>query len=137
MCTNFGCLQSWRYCNSCPEVFSRTGSARIWRKWAGYCHLAALAGVMTLDMAVVCDLVRRSICPGSVTLSTLGCGGSTVCGTLNLVRRATGSYCSLVDVIFGANGTELFVWMNTLGSKSWGWTVAVQSIGCSTECRRV
>ena len=96
MCKNFGCLRSWRYCNSCPEVFSMTGSARIWRNWAGYCRLAAWDGVMTLAMAVVCDRVRQAIGLRSVALYTIGVGGSTVCGTLDLVRRATGSYCSLV-----------------------------------------
>ena len=124
MCANFGCLQSWRYCNSCPEVFSRTGSARIWRKWAGYCHLAALAGVMTLDMAVVCDLVRRSICPGSVTLSTLGCGGSTVCVTFDLVRCAMGSSFYWVYGTLCADRVDLGVGMNTIVSEAGGWTGA-------------
>ena len=71
---------------------------------AGYCLLAAWVGVITLAMAVVCEHVLREIGPRSIALSTLGGGGSTVCGTFNLVRRGTGSYCSLVDGIFGSDG---------------------------------
>ena len=88
-------------------------------------------------MAVVCDCVRWEIGPRSVSLSTLGGGGSTVCGTLDLVRRATGSYCSLVYGIFGPDGSALGVWMTTLGSKACGWKVAVRRIGRSTERRRL
>ena len=91
MCANFGCLQSWRYCNYSTEVLSRTGIVRLWRNWAGYCRLAAWVGVITLNVAVVCDRVRLAIGPRSVSLATLGGGGSTVCGNLELVRRATGS----------------------------------------------
>ena len=42
-------------------------------------------------MAAVCDLVHVTIGLMSVDLFTLGGGGSTVCGTLDRVRRATGS----------------------------------------------
>ena len=56
-----------------------------------------------------------------------------LCGTLDLVRRANGSYCSLVDIIFGANGASLGVCLTTFGSKAWGWTVAGRRIGRSTE----
>ena len=137
MCANFGCLRSWWYCNSCPEVLYRTGIARLWRKWAGYCSLDAWARVMTLDMAVFWDHVRRAIGPRSVVFSTLGGGGYTVCGTLYLVRDGTGSYCSLVDGNLGADGDVLGVWMTTLGIKAWGWKVSVRRIGSSTERRRV
>ena len=92
MCANFGCLWSWQYSKSFPEVFLRTGIARIWRNWAGYHRLATWDGVMTLAMEVVCDLLRRAIGLGSVALSTLGGGGSTVCITLDLVCPAMGSY---------------------------------------------
>ena len=71
---------------------------------------------MTLAMAVVCDRVRQAICLWSVAFSALGGGGSTVCGTLDLVHRATGSYCSLVDGTLGADGAALGIWMTTLGS---------------------
>ena len=71
---------------------------------------------MTLEMAVVCDQVRQTIGLRSVALYTLGGGGSMVCGTLELVRRATGSYCSVVDGTLGADGAALGVWMTTLGS---------------------
>ena len=91
MCANFGCLRSWRYCNDCLEVLSRTGISRLRRNWAGYCRLVAWAVVITLDVAVVCDYVRLAIGPRSVSLATLGGGGSTVCGTLDLVRCVTGS----------------------------------------------
>ena len=73
------------------EVSSRTGIVRLWRNWNGYRRLAAWAGVITLAVAVVCDRMSQAIGPRSVALSTLGGGGSTVCGTLDLVRRATGS----------------------------------------------
>ena len=116
MCENFGCLRSWWYCNICPEVSSRTGSARLWINWAGYRRLAAWARVMTLSTAVVCYQVRQAIGLMSIALSTLGGEGSTVCGTLDLVHRATGSYCSLVDGTLGADGAALGVWMTTLGS---------------------
>ena len=69
-------------------------------------------------MAVVCDRVLWSIVLSSVALSTLGGGGSTVCGTLDLLCCATSSYCSLVDGTIGADGDELGVWVITLGSKA-------------------
>ena len=100
----------------------RTGSSKLLRNWAGYCRLAAWDVVMALSMSGVCDLVRRSIGPRYVALSPLGGGGSMVCGTLGLVRRATGSYCSLVDVTLGADRATLGSWMITLGSKAWGCT---------------
>ena len=53
--------------------------------------MAAGAGVITLSVAVVCYRVRLEIGPGYVALDTLGGGRFTVCGTLDLVRRATGS----------------------------------------------
>ena len=71
---------------------------------------------MILAMEVVCDLVRQEIGCRYVAFSTLGGGGSTVCGTLDLVRCEMGSYCSLVDGTLGADGAELGVWMTTLGS---------------------
>ena len=46
---------------------------------------------VTLAVAVVCDLVSLEIGPMSVDLFTLGCGGTTVCGTMDLVCCATGS----------------------------------------------
>ena len=70
---------------------SRTGIARLLRNWSGYRCVDAWAGVITLAMAAVCDLVRLAIGPMSVDLFTLGGGWSTLCGTLDLVRRATGS----------------------------------------------
>ena len=79
---------------------------------------------MTLAMVVVCDRVRREIGPRYAVLSTLGGVGSTVCGTLDLVSRATGSYCSLVDGTLGDYRAELGVWMTTFGNKAWGWTVS-------------
>ena len=69
----------------------RTGIARLWRNWAGYCCLDAWGGVITLAMATVCDRVRLAIGAVSGNLLTLGGGWSTVCGTLDLVRRAIGS----------------------------------------------
>ena len=36
ICANFGCLRSWRYYRSCPEVLSRKGIARLWINCAGY-----------------------------------------------------------------------------------------------------
>ena len=90
MCANFGCLLSWRYCNSFHEVSSSTGIARLWRNWVGYCCLVAWAGVITLTMAAVFDRVHLAIGPVSGDFLTLGGGWSTVCGTLDLVRRATG-----------------------------------------------
>ena len=109
MCEKFGCLRSLRYCNICAEVLSRIGIAGLWRNWAGYCRLAACAGVMKLSMEVVCDSVNREIGPRSIALYTLGGGGYTVCGTLDLVHCATGSYYSLVDGNIGADGAELGV----------------------------
>ena len=47
-----------------------------------------------------------------------------LCGTLDLVRRATGSCCFLVAGTLGSDGSELGVWMTTLGSEAWSWTVA-------------
>ena len=91
MCKNCRCLRRWQYSRSFPDVSSRTGISRLWRKWAGYGRLDAWARVMTLAMEVVCDIVLRSIGPRYVSLSTLGGGGSTVCVTLDLVRRAMGS----------------------------------------------
>ena len=75
---------------------------------------------MTLAMSVVCDLVRRAIGPRSFALYTLGGGGSTVCGTLDLACHAMGSYFSLVDGALGVDGAELGVWMTTLGSEALG-----------------
>ena len=79
---------------------------------------------MTLAMELVCDLVRREIVPGSVALSNLGGGGSTVCVTLDLVRRTMASYFSRVDGTLGADKTALGIGMNILGSEAWGWTSA-------------
>ena len=70
---------------------------------------------MTFAMEVVCDLVRWAIGLGSIASPTLGGGGSTVCVTLDLVRRAMGSYFSRVDGTLGADGAELDVRMKTLG----------------------
>ena len=88
-------------------------------------------------MAVVCDRVRWTIGPRSVALSTIGGGGSTVCGTLDLMRRATGSHYSLVDGNLGDDGAVLGVCMTTLGNKAWGLTVSGRRIGHSTERCRV
>ena len=88
-------------------------------------------------MAVVCDCVSLAIGPRSVALETLGGDGFTVCGTLDLVRCATGSYFSLIDGIFGADGEALGFWMTTLGIKSWGWTLVGRRIGSSIERHRV
>ena len=89
--------------------------------------------VITLAVEVVCDLVRLAIGNISVDLFTLGGGGSTVCGTLDLVRRATGSYLSLVDGTFGVDGEALGFWTTNLGSKSWGWYLVGRRIGHSIE----
>ena len=78
---------------------------------------------MTLDVEVVCDLVRQEIGPGSVALSTLVGGGSTVCFILDLVRCAMGSSFSWLDGTIVADRATLDVWMDTLGSESGGWTV--------------
>ena len=86
-----------RYCNGLPEVLSRTGIARLWRNRAGYRRWAALAGVITLAMAAVCKRVCMAIGAVSGVLFTLGGGWSTVWGTLDLVRRATGSYWLVMD----------------------------------------
>ena len=123
MYKKFWCLRSWRYYKSCTEVSLRTGIYRLWINWDGYCHLAAWAGVMTLDMEVVCDLERQEIGLGSFALSTLGGGGSTVCITLDLVHLAMGSYFPWVDVTLGADGDALGIWINTLVREAWGWTV--------------
>ena len=77
---------------------------------------------MKLAMEVVCDLVRRAIGPGYVDLSTLVCGGSTVCVTLELVRCEMGSSFSWVDGTLGVDGSALGVGMNNLGSDAGGWT---------------
>ena len=85
-------------------------------------------------MAVVCDLVCLAIGPMSVDFFTLGGGGSTVCGNMELVRRAPGSQYSLVDGTFGVGGEALGFWMTTLGIKSWGWSLVGRRIGRSIEC---
>ena len=79
---------------------------------------------MKFSIAVVCDLEFLVIGLRSVVVSTLGGGGSTVSGTLDLVRRATGSYYSLFDSTLSSDGAALGVWMTILGSEAWGWTVA-------------
>ena len=56
---------------------------------------------------VVCDRVRLSIGLRSLALDTLGGGGSTGCGTLDLVCRATVSYFSLIEGIVGDDGEAL------------------------------
>ena len=137
MCENFGCLRSWRYFNYCLEFLSRTGISRLWRNWAGYCCLSAWDRVITLSVAVVCERLRLAIGPRFVASATLGGGRSTVCGTLELVRCATGSYFSLIDGIIGADGETLDFWMTILGRKSWGWTLVGHRIGCSIERHRV
>ena len=114
-----------------------TGIARFWRNWAGYCCLDAWAGIITLDVAVVFGRVRRAICPRSVAFDTLGGGGPTVCGTLELLSCATGSKCSLIAGIIGADGEALGFWMTTLGSKPWGWTVVGRRIEHIIERRCV
>ena len=123
MCAKFRCLWSWRYSKRLPGVLLRTGIAGFWINWAGYCHLAAWAGVMTLTMEVVRDVLRRAIGPGSVSLSTLGDGGYKVCVTLNLVFCAMHSYFSRVYGTLGADGDALGIWINTLVREAWGWTV--------------
>ena len=75
-----------------------------------------------MSMSVVCDLVRWEIFPRSVALSTLGGGGSMVCGTVDMVRRAMGSYWSLVDGTLGSDGAALGFWVTTLGSEAWSQT---------------
>ena len=90
MCAKFGCFRSLRYCNDFPEVSSRTGIAILWSNWAGCRRLDSWDGVITFSVAVVCAFVRLAIGPMSVDLFTLGGGGSTVCGTLELVSLATG-----------------------------------------------
>ena len=47
--------------------------------------------MITLAMTAVFDRVRLEIGPVSCVLVTLGGGWSTVCGTLDLVRRDIGS----------------------------------------------
>ena len=64
---------------------------------------------MALAMALVCGHVRREIGLRCVALSTLGGGGSTVCGNLDLLCCATGSYFSLVDGNLGTDGAALGV----------------------------
>ena len=90
-----------------------------------------------MAMAVVCDLMLRSIIPRCVDLSILGGVGSTVCGNVDLVRCAIGSYWSLVDGTLGADGAALGVCMTTLGSEVLGWTVSWRHIVRSTELRRL
>ena len=90
MCANFGCLRSWRYCNNCSEVLSRTGISRLLRNLAGYCCWAAWSEVMTLAMDAVFECVRREIVTVSIVLFTLG-GGRSIVGNLDRVRRAIGS----------------------------------------------
>ena len=90
MCAKFGCLRSWRYCNDCPEVSSRTGIARIWRNLAGYRRCAVWAGVITLAMAAVCERVRVAMGAVSVVLFNLG-GGRSMVWNLDLVRHEIGS----------------------------------------------
>ena len=97
----------------------------------------AWAGVITLPMAAVCDLVCLAIGPMSVDVLTLGGGWSMVCGTLDLVRRSTGSYSFLVNDTFGGDREALGFWMTTLGSKSWVWSLLVRRIGRSVERCRV
>ena len=80
--------------------------------------------MITLAMEVVCDLVRMSIGPGYVALSTLGGAGSTVCVTLDLVCCSMGSYFSWVGGTLGANRYALGVGMNTLGIEARGCTGA-------------
>ena len=80
--------------------------------------------MITLAMEVVCDLVRLSIGPGYVALSTLGGEGSTVCVTLNLVCCSMGSYFSWVDGTLDTDRSALGVSMKTLGSEAGGWTGA-------------
>ena len=48
--------------------------------------------MITLAKAAVCESVRLEIGAVSGVVFTLGGGRSTVWGTLDLVRRATGSY---------------------------------------------
>ena len=52
-------------------VLYRTGIAGLWRNWSGYLRLAAWFGVITLAMALVCDIVCLTIGPMSVDLLTL------------------------------------------------------------------
>ena len=73
----------------------------------------------------------------SLALDTLEGGGSTGCGNLDLVCRATGSYFSLIDGIVGDNGEALGFWMTTLVIKSWGWTLAGRRIRRRIGCCRV
>ena len=75
---------------------------------------------MTLAMEVVYDQVIQAIDPRYIALSTLGDVGPRVCGTLELVRRTMGSYCSLVEGTLDAAGAASGVWMPTLGSAAWG-----------------
>ena len=79
---------------------------------------------MTLAMGVVFDLLQRAIGPGSVAFSTLGCGGSTVCVTFDLVRCAMGSSFYWVYGTLCADRVDLGVGMNTIVSEAGGWTGA-------------
>ena len=110
-----------------------TGISRLWRNWAGYHCLDAWDGVITLAVAVVCDIVRLEIGPMPVYLFTLGGGGYTVCGDLDLVSCANSSQLSLVAGTFGVDDESLGFCMTTLGSKSWGWSLVGRRIGCIIE----
>ena len=90
MCVNFGCLHSWRYCNNCPEVLSRTGIARLWRNLPGYRCWAAWDGVIILDIAAVCERVHAAMGAVPVVFFTLGGGRYTV-GNMDLASHAIGS----------------------------------------------
>ena len=87
-----------------------------------------------MAMEAVYDLLRMAMGPMSVDVLTLGGGWFTICGTLDLVRRDTGSYSFLVNGTFGVNAEALGFWMTTLGSKSWGWYLIGWHIGRSIEC---
>ena len=88
-------------------------------------------------MAAVYDHVHLKMGPMSVDLLTLGGGWSTICGTLDLVRCAAGSYSFLFNVTFCVNGEALGFCMITLGSKSWGWSLLGRRIGRSIDRFRV
>ena len=75
MCSNLGCLRSWRYFNNFPEVLSRTGISRLWRNLSGYRRWAAWYGVITLVIAAVCERMRVGMGAVSVDLFNIGGGG--------------------------------------------------------------
>ena len=54
-------------------------------------------------MEAVYDLLRMAMGPMSVDVLTLGGGWFTICETLDLVRRDTGSYSFLVNGTCGVN----------------------------------